>query len=104
MLLKYGREFITRRILSALLILTSFHRFSLLPDMSFLAASGINLCEIAAATPPHGLKSNFVDPPTFAPAVIAVSVILMTSAILFTTGRLFANRKELTWSDCRFID
>ncbi|KUI68094.1 hypothetical protein VM1G_04542 [Cytospora mali] len=69
--------------------------------MSSLAALGFDLCDVAAATPPKGVKSNFIDPPTFAPVVIAVSAIMMTSAISFTAGRLFANWKELTWSDRR---
>lgn len=72
--------------------------------MDSLAASGINLCEFAAAIPPHGLESNFVDPPTFAPTVIAVSAIMMTSALVFTAGRMFANRKEWTLTDRRFAD
>lgn len=67
--------------------------------MSSLAASGLDLCKYAAATPPNGLTSNFIDPPTYSPVVVAITAIMLAFAIIFTTGRLFANWKELLWSD-----
>lgn len=61
--------------------------------------NGIDLCLFAAATPPKGITSNFINPPTYAPVVIAVSSVMMGLATLFTVGRLIANWKNLTWSD-----
>lgn len=69
--------------------------------MSSLA--GIDLCLFPAAIPPSGVTSNFTDPPTYAPAVLAVSIVMMALSIIFTSGRLFANRKQLLWSDCKQI-
>lgn len=63
--------------------------------------AGIDLCLFAAATPPSGVSSNFTDPPTYAPAVLAISVVMMALSVFCTTGRLLANRKQLLWSDCK---
>lgn len=62
---------------------------------------GIDLCAFPSAVAPDGVSYNFVDPPTYAPAMIAVSILMMTLATLFTIGRVFANRSQLMWSDCR---
>lgn len=60
---------------------------------------GSLLCKFPAGTAPAGVTPNFDDPPTYAPAVIAVTVIVLFFATLFTGCRLFANLKKLTWSD-----
>ena len=60
---------------------------------------GLNLCLFSAGTAPAGVRPNFDDPPTYAPAVIAVSVVVLFFATLFTGCRLLANWGKLTWSD-----
>lgn len=57
------------------------------------------LCQIPAGTAPQGVRPNFDDPPTYAPAVIAVTAIVLFFATLFTGCRLLANWRKLTWSD-----
>lgn len=63
--------------------------------------SGVDLCALPAATPPEGQVSNFVDPPSFAPIIIPVCTVMMSSALVVTAGRLFVNRKHLACSDCK---
>lgn len=60
---------------------------------------GSLLCKFPAGTAPKGVTPNFENPPTYAPAVIAVTVIVLFFAALFTGCRLLANLKSLTWSD-----
>ncbi|KAK2599573.1 hypothetical protein N8I77_011314 [Diaporthe amygdali] len=60
---------------------------------------GLDLCLFPAGTPPDGVKSNFTNPPTYAPVVIAVTVVVLFFASLFTGCRLLANWKKLTWTD-----
>lgn len=62
--------------------------------------AGLDLCLFPAGTPPDGQLPNFENPPTYAPTVIAVSVVVLFFAALFTGCRLLANRKKLTWGDC----
>lgn len=62
--------------------------------------AGLDLCLFPAGTPPDGQLSNFENPPTYAPTVIAVSVVVLFFATLFTGCRLLANWKKLTWGDC----
>lgn len=64
--------------------------------------SGIDLCAYPAGQPPQGMVSNFEDRGTLVPSVIGVCTVMMALAILATSGRVFANRKQLTWSDCEF--
>ena len=62
--------------------------------------SGIDLCAYPTAPPPEGMVSNFEDRGTLAPTVIGVCAVVMALALLTTTGRVFANRRQLAWSDC----
>jgi len=71
-------------------------------DMDTLNALGIDLCAFPAGAPPPGVTPNFVNPPTLAPTSIAICTIMMALAVVFAAGRLFANRKRLEWSDCKF--
>ncbi|KAH6853930.1 hypothetical protein B0I37DRAFT_18758 [Chaetomium sp. MPI-CAGE-AT-0009] len=59
----------------------------------------IDLCTLPAAKPPEGELTNFSDPGTLAPAVIAVCTVMMASSLVTTGGRLFANKSQLAWSD-----
>ncbi|POS74872.1 hypothetical protein DHEL01_v206733 [Diaporthe helianthi] len=60
---------------------------------------GLDLCLFPAGNPPDGVQSNFEDPPTYAPTVVAVTVVVLFFATLFTGCRLMANWKNLTWGD-----
>ncbi|KAK4152538.1 hypothetical protein C8A00DRAFT_44434 [Chaetomidium leptoderma] len=61
--------------------------------------SGVDLCALPLSMPPEGQISNFVDPSSLAPIIVAVCAVIVTSALLITAGRLFANWKQLAWSD-----
>lgn len=63
--------------------------------------SGVNLCALPTGPPRPGMVSNFVDPPSLAPVIVCVCATLMTTAVLTMAGRLFINRRNLTWSDCK---
>jgi hypothetical protein len=62
--------------------------------------SGIDLCAYPVGPPPEGKVSNFDDPPSLAPVIIAVCAIMTALDLLVAGGRLYANRKQLAWSDC----
>ena len=50
-------------------------------------------------------NSNFAGPPTLAPAIIGISVVMLTWAILFLIMRLYANTqapRRLRIEDCKF--
>ncbi|KAK3940296.1 hypothetical protein QBC46DRAFT_354284 [Diplogelasinospora grovesii] len=67
--------------------------------------AGFDLCAFPGAAPPAGTVSNFINPPSLAPTIIGVCVVMVTSATLFMVGRLFANyKRNLAWSDyCALI-
>src|ERR1700721_46666 len=60
-----------------------------------------DLCLFLAGVPPASTTPNFDNPNTLALALIAVCVIMIFGAVLFTTYRLIANRRKLRWSDCK---
>jgi hypothetical protein len=62
--------------------------------------SGLDLCTTPAAQAPEGRGSNFEDRGTLASTVIGVCSVMITLALLTTLGRVFANGKQLAWSDC----
>lgn len=68
-----------------------------------MSASGIDLCQYPALSPPAGVVSNFNNPVTLAPVTIAVSSILTALSIIFVTGRLVVNRKNLQLGDCQYL-
>ena len=58
---------------------------------------------IPAGQPPPGIGPNFIDPQTLTPTIVAISVIMMTWAILFVIVRLYANahaQRGLRIDDC----
>ncbi len=66
----------------------------------------IDLARIPAQPPPPGVRPNFVDPYTFAPAFIAISVVLMTLTTFFLCIRFYtriAILRVFGVTDCRFF-
>lgn len=61
----------------------------------------MDLCAIPAGKPPDGVTPNFVNPPSLAPAMIAVTATLSTISVLITAGRLYVNKRRLHASDCK---
>ena len=64
----------------------------------------VSLSEIPLAEPPAGMTSNLIDPPSLAPAIVVVNVVMMTWATIFVTIRLFANtqaKRHLRVEDCK---
>ena len=62
------------------------------------------LYEIPLHEPPAGISSNFVNPQTLAPAINAVSVVMMIWAVSFVTVRLYTNTqasRHLKVDDCK---
>ena len=58
---------------------------------------------IPAGQPPPGISSNFIDPQTLTPTIVAISMIMMTWTILFVIVRLYANAytpRGLRIDDC----
>lgn len=61
------------------------------------------LAQTPAATPPSGVTPNFVNPPSTAPVIIAISSVLMAVMFLFAGGRFYvkiALRRKITPDDC----
>ena len=59
--------------------------------------------DLPAGFAPHGVKPDFVDPPTLKPVVWAVNLIMIFIATVMVSGRLIANWKtQHLWSvgDC----
>ena len=61
----------------------------------------IDLCQIPAGPPPEGVTSNFVNPHSLGPALMAVMGITVGWGIIFTGARLYINIRKLGWSDCK---
>ena len=65
----------------------------------------VPLSEIPLREPTAGTTSNFVNPHSLAPAVVAVSVVMMVWAVSFVIIRLCANSqatRHLGIEDCEF--
>ncbi|KAI0441101.1 hypothetical protein F4803DRAFT_563281 [Xylaria telfairii] len=58
-----------------------------------------DLCMIPAGPPPTGTATNFENPETLVPELVSISTLLMVLVAIFTAGRVFANRRNLWWSD-----
>ncbi|KAI5866711.1 hypothetical protein GGS23DRAFT_615277 [Durotheca rogersii] len=58
----------------------------------------VDLCTIPAGVPPDGV-SNFIDPPSLGPAVVAVGVVLCVISTVFSAGRLYVNRDTMHSAD-----
>jgi len=61
-----------------------------------------DLCLIPAVSAPNGQKSNFDDPASLAPAIMAVLTIMVLWATIFTAARLYINVRKLNVSDCKW--
>ncbi len=56
------------------------------------------------AAPPPGVKSNYVDPPTLAPAIIACSAACVGVMLPCVVLRLYVKRRVVGmfwWDDCK---
>lgn len=65
--------------------------------------SGVPLSKIPTLKPPPGVKSNFVDPPSLANAIIAVSVVFLALMLIALTVRIYTKwilLRSLWWDDC----
>ena len=65
---------------------------------------GVPLSEIPALQPPPGVKSNFVDPPSYANALIAVNAVFLAFMLIALTIRIFTKSillHSLGWDDCK---
>ncbi|KAG8167965.1 hypothetical protein KVR01_003654 [Diaporthe batatas] len=61
---------------------------------------GVDPCTIPSGPPPRGQTSNFDDPTELLKnLVIYLTVIPTVLAIIFASGRLWANLKKPTWTD-----
>ena len=70
--------------------------------MSTQIPPGADLSKIPLQKNP-AVKSNFVDPPTLAPAVTGVGITMTTIAVVFVLMRLTANMRsarKIGWDDC----
>lgn len=64
--------------------------------------SGVPLSKIPTLKPPPGVKSNFVDPPSLANAIIAVSVVFLALMLIALTVRIYTKwilLRSLWWDD-----
>ncbi|KAK7987374.1 C2H2 type zinc finger domain protein [Apiospora arundinis] len=63
--------------------------------------SWIDLCMFPAGTPPPGTVTDFDNSETLVPVLIAICALMTVVVVVFATCRLYANKKELRWSDCK---
>lgn len=63
--------------------------------------SSVDLCKVPAAPAPPGLQSNFDNPTTLAPVLMAVMIILVVWAVSFTAARFYINIRRLKLADCK---
>lgn len=70
-------------------------------------APGVDLFQIPAGRPPHGIIPNFIDPVTLKVPVVAINVVFLTVATLFVSlgiyTRKFLNR-TVGPEDCTCLD
>ncbi|KAI1390247.1 uncharacterized protein F4822DRAFT_428586 [Hypoxylon trugodes] len=62
-------------------------------------SNDVDNCSIPDADPPDGITPNFINPPTMAPTLISIAVVLNVWATVFVVARLYANRFKLHASD-----
>ena len=77
-------------------------------DLSSLDLSkwGLDLTKIPLVKPPPGTKTNFVNPPSLAPAIIGVSVLMIILTVSFVILRLYSNlhaARTFGLDDCTFL-
>lgn len=60
---------------------------------------------VPAKPPPPGVKSNFINPQSRQPEMIAINAILLTIATLFLLMRLWTRSfitRSIGWDDCKW--
>ena len=65
-------------------------------------SSSTDACLIPAGPPPEGKQSNFNNPTSLGPTVIAVMTIMVVWGAIFTICRFYVNLRKLRLSDCEF--
>ena len=69
-----------------------------------LIDSQVPLYDRPIQKPPPGIKSNFINPLTLEPAIVAISIVMTTWMLLFAIIRLYANFRSprgLAIDDCK---
>ncbi|KAK8050928.1 hypothetical protein PG993_002313 [Apiospora rasikravindrae] len=61
--------------------------------------SWIDLCMFPAGIPPKDTATDFDKPETLVPVLITICVLMTVVVVVIAPCRLYANRKELHWSD-----
>ena len=73
-------------------------------DFEALINSQIPLSETPLVEPPIGKTTNFVDPPSLAPVVVAINTVLILWALFSVIIRLYVNvraSRPLGMEDCK---
>ncbi|KAK4236589.1 hypothetical protein C8A03DRAFT_16781 [Achaetomium macrosporum] len=60
---------------------------------------GTDLCAIPAGAPPEGQVPNLVNPDNLHASLIAVPAVMTAWSLIFTTARLYTNKRKLGWAD-----
>lgn len=70
-----------------------------------LSSFGLDLTKIALVAPPKGVQSNFENPTsTLAPAIIAVSTVMVALTVSLVVMRLYSNHhsaRKFGYDDCK---
>ncbi|KAI0015222.1 hypothetical protein F4780DRAFT_764799 [Xylariomycetidae sp. FL0641] len=62
--------------------------------------AGVDLCQFPALAPPAGHTPNFTHPsPSLEPALVTMIAIMTAFGVLFVSGRLYLNRRQLQLAD-----
>ncbi len=64
---------------------------------------GTDLCAIPAGAPPDGQLPNLVNPETLETSLVVVSSVMTAWAALFTSARIFTNKRKLKAADCEYF-
>lgn len=63
---------------------------------------GTDLCKIPAAVPPPGVIPKLGGPAPLAPAIVAVSAVMLAFSTIFIVGRVWINIRKLKIADCKW--
>jgi hypothetical protein len=64
---------------------------------------GIDLCEVGAGIPPNNATAKLHEAPELGPALVTVSVIMLTSSVVFIMARLLVSLRSMTLADCKHV-
>lgn len=64
---------------------------------------GLDFCSIPAQMPPEGQMPDYDDWSSLPLVIIVVCAVMMSSAVFLTAGRIYANMRQLAWSDCKSV-